>query len=423
VTPSELSARIKTFAEGLGFDLCRIAKPGTPAHLEFFRRWLDRGNAAGMQYMHRFGDRRADPAALVPASVRERPRSIVVLGVDYFQFALDAAVRDDPSRGIIASYAWGQDYHDIIRPLLFELDAFIRSLSGRREQAKCLVDTGPVLERDWAMMSGAGFSGKNCCTIHPQRGSWLFLATIVVPEDLAPDAIDGSVDWDAGEILAGADRRAHFGFWELHAIDGDRRVTGTCGQCTRCMDVCPTDAFAGPFHLDARRCIAYWTIETQDAIPIALRRGFGNRIFGCDICQEVCPWNTDQPRRFPRLAALRAVPDRVAPRLLDGFDPSHPYWLDDEAFRRQFSGSPVLRAKRVGMLRNISVALGNWGAAAAVDGLRLAAGDASPVVRAHAAWGLSQVRARTRSAEAARILSGLRTADPSDLVRAEAALL
>jgi epoxyqueuosine reductase len=418
LSPRECAGRIQAFARDRGFDLCRIVAPGVPTHAEFFRRWLARGDGASMQYLHRFVDRREDPARLLGSG---GGRSIIVLGVDYYQFALDRTIRDDPARGVIASYAWGRDYHDVIRPALFEVDAFVRTLSGRREEAKCLVDTGPVLERDWAQASGLGFLGKNCCVIHPDRGSWLFLATIVVPELLEPDCVDSDgLSRPAHDVLDGLPRDTHFGFWELQPVSAGPPIEGTCGRCTRCMDACPTDAFVGPFHLDSRRCISYWTIETQEPIPRELRPQFGNRIFGCDICQEVCPWNADLPPRTTRFAALSAMRERTAPRLLDGFSSDHPYWLDERAFAQQFKGSPILRAKRIGMLRNVCVALGNWHAPAAVPALSLAAVDPAPVVRAHAAWALGQVWRQTGSADSRTALERLQTEDSAADVRIEA---
>jgi epoxyqueuosine reductase len=173
----------------------------------------------------------------------------------------------------------------------------------------------------------------------------------------------------------------------------------------RCLGACPTDAFVGPYHLDARRCIAYWTIETQASIPVALRPRFGNRIFGCDICQEVCPYNRRLPDRTPLLAGLAARQARIAAPLLAGFQPGTPYWLEEDAFAQQFRRAPIKRAKRPGMARNVCVALGNWGDPAAVDALGLALRDPFPVVREHAAWALGQVLARHAGTAAGELLA------------------
>ncbi len=230
----------------------------------------------------------------------------------------------DPSRGIIARYAWGDDYHEIIRPLLFELDAAIRKISGRTAHGKGLVDTGPVLERDWAMQAGLGFTGKNCCTIRPVTGSWLLLATLLVPEELTPDPNPtpaNQIPLSSEAIAAGLPPQTNLGSWRLSDPAHAPRTThhATCGSCTRCLTACPTDAFVGPLHLDPARCISYWTIEARSPIPRELRPHFGNRIFGCDICQEVCPWNRRLGERTPLMAGLRAQDERVAPFLLDGF--------------------------------------------------------------------------------------------------------
>ena len=165
----------------------------------------------------------------------------------------------------------------------------------------------------------------------------------------------------------------------------------TCGRCTRCLDGCPTAAFVGPYHLDPQRCISYWTIEAKGAIPRQLRPHFGNRIFGCDICQEVCPWNHRLPNRQPLLKGLQAQAERIAPPLLEGFDPATPYWLEQTAFSQRFRRSPIKRAKRAGMLRNVCVALGNCGDPQAVSPLTAALQDEVPIARSHAAWALGQI--------------------------------
>ena len=414
---STLSHTIKTAVQELGFDFCRITPTGPAPHADFFDGWLARGNAADMHYLARNVDLRRNPAHL--AGEDAEFRSLIVLAVDYHQFDLPPAVRDDPSRGLLAAYAWGDDYHEIIRPLLYELDAVVRSHSGRSSQGKALVDTGPVLERDWAQAAGIGFTGKNCCTIHPRRGSWLLLATLAVPEVLEydpPPHFEGASP-PAPAVLAGLEPAAAAGQWRWPA-SAEPPLLGACGRCTRCLDACPTGAFAGPYHLDARRCIAYWTIETQAAIPVALRPRFGNRIFGCDICQEVCPYNRRLPPRTPRLAGLRARDERCAPPLLAGFQPEHPYWLEPEAFARQFRRSPVKRAKRAGMLRNVCVALGNWAAPAAVDALAQALRDGEPVVREHAAWALGQVLAQHEGTAAQPLLAAALNTETAAAVRA-----
>ena len=387
----ELSAAAKAQAHQLGFSNCSIIPIGDAPHAAFFESWLAAGRAGEMKYLERNVAKRRSPALL--AEPEQAPfATMIILGVDYHQYDLPPEIRDDPSRGIIASYAWGDDYHELIRPLLYELDAYIRSISGRSTLGKCLVDTGPVLERDWAQAAGQGFTGKNCCTIVPGQGSWQLLAVVLVPEVLAPDK--------------GLERPF------------------TCGRCTRCLHACPTGAFAGSYDLDPQRCISYWTIEAAGDIPLPLRPLFGNRIFGCDICQEVCPYNRRLRERTPLLAGLHAQAHRVAPPLLEGFAPATPYWLDDRAFSDHFVRSPIKRAKRRGMLRNVCVALGNWGASETVPALEAALLDPHPSPRRHAAWALGRILARhPHSAIAERAAASLAAplADEIDEgVRAEA---
>jgi epoxyqueuosine reductase len=247
-----------------------------------------------------------------------------------------------------------------------------------------------VLERDWAATSGIGFTGKNCCTIHPSDGSWLLLATILIPETLIYDPVIPSPTAPDGAVMAGLPWESDYGRVVI-PLDAGKEATATCGRCTRCLDSCPTGAFVGPYHLDAQRCISYWTIETQAPIPPELRRDFGNRICGCDICQEVCPWNQRLGERTPLLAGLAARADRVAPYLEEGFNPPLPYWVEEEAFAERFCNSPVLRATRVGMARNVAVALGNSRHSDAIVPLGFLLIDPSPLVRGHAAWGLGEI--------------------------------
>ncbi|MFN3980210.1 MAG: tRNA epoxyqueuosine(34) reductase QueG [Caldilinea sp.] len=395
-----LRETIRRAAHSLGFDLCEFATISAAPHADFFDAWIDAGRAGEMSYLERNRNKRRFPALLAEASAPPF-RSMIVLGVDYHQFDLPPEVRDDPSRGLIASYAWGDDYHELIHPLLYELDAVVRTQTGRTSLGKCLVDTGPVLERDWAEVAGLGFTGKNCCTIRPGMGSWLLLAVIFVPEVLVGES--------------GSSVRP------LQSPISNLSISPspTCGRCTRCLDACPTDAFVGAYDLDPQRCISYWTIEARSIIPRELRPRFGNRIFGCDICQEVCPYNRRLPERTPRIDGLRALHNRMAPPLLEGFSPAHPYWLDPRAFSEHFARSPIKRAKRAGMLRNVCVALGNWADTAAIDALALALADADATARAHAAWALGRILAKWRYQQAATLLTTALLHEEDERVREE----
>jgi epoxyqueuosine reductase len=299
-----------------------------------------------MGYMGR-ADRSArtlDPAIGVPGA-----RSLVVVGANYFAGDLPAAWANDPSRGVMASYAWSADYHDVMTPRLEELGRWLTAeVASARFRA--YVDTGPVLERDAAERAGMGFFGRNTMLIRPGLGSWLFLGALITDLELAYDA----------------------------PFEG-----GTCGRCTRCLTACPTEAFPRPYVLDSRRCISYLTIELTGPIPIALRSGIGNRIFGCDICNEACPYNRSSSRNAGWGEPLD--PEIVAPHLLDLVG------LDESGFQVRFARSPVKRTRRRGLLRNVCVALGNWGAPEAVPALRTALTDDEPLVRSHAAWALGRI--------------------------------
>ncbi len=348
MNPVTLTELVVDRAHALGFDLVGVTAAGPAPDFERYQWWLTGGHHGEMAYLARRDAERADLRAWVPAA-----RSLILVGMSYFREMLPAALRNDPARGQIAAYAWSDDYHEALKPLLFQLDAAIRTLTGRTTHGKAFVDTGPVLERSWAQATGLGFIGKNTCLISPERGSWLFLAGLVVPEELA-------------ERQPPLPRQ------------------GTCGRCTRCLDVCPTGALPEPHLLDARRCISYLTIELKGAIPRELRPLMGNWIFGCDLCQDICPWN----RRFARpaqKAVLQARPEMIAPPLLDLLA------LDEDGFRQRFRNSPVRRAKRRGLLRNVCVALGNWGDPAAVEPLTGALADAEPLIRQHAAWALGRI--------------------------------
>ncbi len=384
------SEAVKQEARRLGFDLVGIAPAGAALdHAPAFLDWLARGYAADMAWMAREPERRLDPRRLLADAA-----SIVVVARNYYVVPPDPGVLTDPSRGRIARYAWGLDYHDVLRKRLFALDAFLRDLSGRTTYGKAYVDTGPVLEREWAARAGLGFFGKNTCLIAPRLGSWLFLGVLIVPEALEPDP----------EPLALPGPHPRWRFSE--------GVVGTCGGCTRCLTACPTHAFPAPHVLDARRCISYLTIEHRGPIPRDLRPLMGNWVFGCDVCQDVCPWNarfarpTDEPAFQPR-------PEQVAPPLLDLLT------LDEATFRARFRKTPLWRAKRRGLVRNACVAAGNWGDPIAVPVLRhLLLADPEPLVRGHAAWALG----RMATLDARRALDAAWKQEDNEYVREEIAI-
>jgi len=352
-----LMERIGNRARDLGFDLVGSTSARPAPYLDAYRAWLAHGYHGEMAYMARADrvERREDPTRILPGA-----QAFVCVGMNYYPGEIPVEARTDPSRGLISRYAWGADYHDLMAPRLEELAAFIRAETGEQATSRVYVDTGPVLERAYAAAAGLGFIGKNTCLIHPRLGSWLFLGEILLDVDVGQDVIPPYRN-------------------------------GGCGICTRCLEACPTGALVAPYVLDARRCISYLTIELKGAIPAELRPLLGNRIYGCDVCQEVCPW-----QRFARPAretAFRAAdPDRVAPPLLDLIA------LDEEGFRRRYAGSPIARIGRGRLLRNVAVALGNWGDRRAIPALEKALSDTNPLIREHAMWALECMVEHTRHA-------------------------
>lgn len=350
-----LSARICSKAYDLGFEFVGVASAYPVPYLEAYLSWIDHGYHGEMVYMARPDrvERRESPDRIVPGV-----RSVICVGLNYFPGPMIADVGQDPSRGLISNYAWGIDYHDLMVPRLEELsdfvDAELGARTGRGSTYRVYVDTGPVLERAYAAQAGLGFIGKNTCLIHPQKGSWLFL----------------------GEILTDV---------ELDPTPGEAGVS--CGTCRRCLDACPTKALVAPYVLDARRCISYLTIELRGPIPVELRPLIKNRVYGCDECQVVCPW-----QRFARPTELDAFqaagPDRAAPALVDILA------MSEKAFRGHYEGTPVLRIGRSRLLRNAAIALGNWGSERATGALERALVDVEPLVRGHAAWALGRIGGR-----------------------------
>ena len=332
-------------ARELGFDDCRCTTAAAPASAAHFQQWLAQKNHGELQWLERNADKRVDPQLVLPGA-----RSILTLAVSYEHSNPQPATRN-PQSGIIARYAQFADYHDILADRLKTLTAFLAELAPAT-RSLWYVDTGPLLERDLAQRAGLGFVGKHTNLISRRLGNWIFLAEILTTLELEPDAPE----------------KNH------------------CGSCTRCITACPTAAITAPFTLDARRCISYLTIELKGAIPVELRPLLGNRIYGCDDCLDACPWN-----RFARAGNLmqpHARADLAVPDLLELLT------LDDAGFKRRFAGTPVLRTKRRGLLRNVCVALGNTGDASALPALERATHDAEPLIAEHAAWAIETVKNR-----------------------------
>jgi epoxyqueuosine reductase len=336
-----LESLLKAQAYGLGFDLVGITPLGPMETADTFDEWIERGYAGEMEYLSRGAIKRRDSRLPLPGAT-----SAIVVGFSYGGRA---------PAGPVARYARGDDYHDVMTARLGALHRWLESELGRPISGKTYVDTGPILERDLARRAGLGWFGKNTNLINPRIGSFFFIGVLLVDLDLMPDA----------------------------PFEADR-----CGSCTRCLDACPTGAFVEPRVLDATRCISYLTIETKGSIPPAQREEIGGLIYGCDICQEVCPWNVrfSQDLREDAFLPREVVSGdtrTVARRILA---------LNDESFRDEFKGSPMKRAKRRGLARNSAVALGNVGTIEDVPVLIAALSDPDPVVVEHAAWALVRIK-------------------------------
>ena len=340
---SVMTDQIKNIARELGFDPVGIASADPPQHWAFYQSWLAMGYAGEMGYLGRNLDRRSDVRRILPSA-----KSILCVGLNYLPETDGQETGGHPT-GQIARYARGDDYHDAMRDRLFDLLAEIQRIEPSAE-GRVYVDTGPVLERDYAERAGVGWFGKHTCLIDKGRGSWFFL----------------------GEIILNLD------------LDCDRPQLDHCGTCTQCLDACPTDAIVEPYAVDSRRCISYLTIELKGAVPRPLRSKMGNWVFGCDICQDVCPWNRKHAEPTPE-DAFQARPGLNAPDLVDLLH------LDQAAFSKRFKNSPIKRAKRRGLLRNAVIALGNVGGQAEVPALASALKDGEPLVRQHAAWALGKI--------------------------------
>ena len=359
-SPEDIRVRaesVRSRALSLGFDACGITSAAPPESGPEFLRALGEGRHAGMEWLARNAERRLNPGQVLPGA-----RSVVLVASSYAgaeDFGIQASMTPQngaaipTASGVIARYAQYPDYHDLLAPGLRALSAYLDELGGPGSRSLAYLDTGPILERDLGQRAGLGFVGKHTGLISRELGNWFLIGEVLTTVELATDS------------------------------PGRNR----CGSCSRCLESCPTGALPAPFTLDARRCISYLTIELKGSIPEDLRPLIGNRIFGCDDCLAACPWN-----RFAREGALMKSHQRTdlaTPDLLNLLE------LDNAAFKANFRGTPILRTKRRGLLRNVCVALGNVGNAAALPTLRRAAADPEPLIAEHAQWAIRQIEGRT----------------------------
>jgi epoxyqueuosine reductase len=334
-----MKAAIQRRARELGFDVCRFTTARPPDHAAQFQKWLEAGCHGEMAYLQRNAEKRIDPSRVLAEA-----KTVISLAVSY-NF-------DQSATGPIARYARFADYHAVIGEQLKTLTQSVDQLGPPETRSLWYVDTGPLLERDLAERAGLGFVGKHTSLISRDFGNWIFLAEIITTLELEPDAPEKN----------------------------------RCGSCRRCIDACPTAAITAPFQLDARRCISYLTIELKGSIPEEFRSAIGNRIYGCDDCLAVCPWN-----RFAKDGAMMRPhhrADLAAPDLIELLS------LDEAGFKQWFAGTPMLRTKRRGFLRNVCVALGNSGDRAALPALSRAASDPEPLIAEHARWAMGRIEGK-----------------------------
>jgi epoxyqueuosine reductase len=366
-----MNPAIRQRALELGFDDCRFTTAAAPDSAKSFQKWIAGKQFGEMTWLERNAPKRIDPQNVLPGA-----KSVICLAASYQIFNSSRSRREEaqtssyqrlvistPTTGVVARYACFDDYHKVLGEYLKQLAQFVNQLGGGDTRSLWYVDTGPVLERDLARRAGLGFVGKHTNLISRRLGNWIFLAEILTTLELEPDAPE-----------------------QNH-----------CGKCTRCLTACPTNAITAPFELDARKCISYLTIELKGPIPVELRPAIGNRIYGCDDCLAVCPWN-----RFAREGNLmkpHARKDLEQPDLIELLQ------LDEAGFKSRFAGTPVLRTKRRGLLRNVCVALGNTGDDHALPHLQKAAADPEPLIAEHALWAVGQITRQQALFKAAVISS------------------
>lgn len=336
---------IRQHAIALGFDDCRFTTAAPPESASHLQSWLGDNRHGEMNWIERNASKRVDPQLVLPGA-----RSVICLAASYHSPNRQSAI-SNRQFGEVARYARFTDYHDVLADKLKALSAFVNQLAADT-RSLWYVDTGPILERDLAQRAGIGFVGKHTNVISRKLGNWFFLAEILTTLELEPDAPEKN----------------------------------RCGSCSRCITACPTNAITAPFQLDARLCISYLTIELKGSIPVELRPLIGNRIYGCDDCLAACPWN-----RFAREGSLmkpHARADLATPDLIELLQ------LDDARFKTKFAGTPMLRTKRRGILRNVCVALGNTGDKSALPALEKACGDSEPLIAEHARWAVERIEDR-----------------------------
>jgi epoxyqueuosine reductase len=339
---------IRQRAKELGFDDCRFTSTGPPDSANQFQNWVAEGKFGEMAWMEKNAAKRVDPQ-----KVLSEAKTAICLAASYFTG--NKEMKSPAACGVFARYARFDDYHDILGERLKLLSQFVNEFGGGQTRSLWYVDTGPILERDFAQRAGIGFAGKHTNLISRRSGNWIFLAEILTTLEIEPDAPE----------------KNH------------------CGKCSRCIAACPTEAITAPFQLDARRCISYLTIELKGPIPEEFRRAIGNRIYGCDDCLAVCPWN--KFAHEGRLMKSHRREDSEQPDLIELL------MLDEKQFKARFTGSPVLRTKRRGLLRNVCVALGNVGNKSALPALEKARQDPEPLIMEHAQWAIYEIESRTKA--------------------------